>query len=326
MAFIQSNLVKWSVNSTPNTLPPVNVFAPVNVASLWTYYAGTDNIAAVTAANYFQSFAGFNGGADPGGSLKINDLIWCVCSDGYEWASVTAISPVITTAISDGTIPANTITTAMIQNQAVTAAKIANSTITATQIAAAANILGSQLSAAAGIVGTQLANNTITGTQIANTTITSAQIANNTITATQLALSVPQNVRVTLSSAAFVTAYTAGLQIIPAAGAGTIINVLNYTLTFNYLTASYTAGGAMGLQYSTIAPLLANGIAASATIPAASLTGLSAQGFQSAAGALAINGAAGLVNAGVWFTVATQNFATGSGTVTVNATYNVITV
>ena len=316
MAFNAAGLSKWS---------PFNEVGP----QLFGYVTKLDNIATVSTSTYFTPFAdSFSQSLLPF-PFNVGDTIQCTCSDGNVNLTVTAINPIATTEETTSiVIGPNSVNTAAIQNLAVTAGKIANATITTTQISASAAITGAQLSGSAGIIGTQLSGSAaILGSQLSATAgIVGTQLAANTLTATELALSVPQVISVPITSANFTTAYTAGLPIIAAAGTGTIINILSCTITFNYLTASYTAGGAIGLQYSTAAPVHAGGIAASATIAAANVTGLSAVGYETVAGALAINGAAGLVNAGIWLTVATQNFATGAGALTVNVVYNVLTV
>jgi hypothetical protein len=329
MTFKASNLVLQSV--PPN--PPV-----YGLPQFWGYYT-TDNQATVSE-NYYFNYSGTLPGGN--GQFYLGDQIYCVCSDGNIELQVATIGTPngssVTTVAPPADIALGSITTAMLGANIVTAAKIANNTITATQIAngaitttqinASAGIVGTQLSATAAIAGTQLAAAAnIAGSQLAaNAGIVGTQLAANTLTATELALSVPQVIRVPITSANFKTAFTAGLAMIPAAGAGTIIIVNSVTYTFNFLTAAYTGGGAIGLQYSTAAPVNAAGFAASATVAAADVTGLSAAGYETADGAMAIASAAQAVNQGVWFTVASANFATGSGTVVANISYQVITV
>lgn len=294
--FIPSNMYLQSV-PPPFVQQTVTGVPQVHLPALWGYTTTTDTIATVSASQYFNQFANFNQGLTSSAvntpPLGVGDTINCVCSNGNTVLLVTSVVNGIVTAVS--TIDPGSVNTAAIVNGAVTAAKIAAGTITTTQISASAGILGSQL-------------------------------ATGTITSLELAASIPQVAYGTITSANFKTAYTAGLSLIPAYAPGTIIVPVYCTFTFNYLTAAYTAGGAIGLQWSTSAPVNAGGIAASATVAAANVTGLSAQGFQSVAGAMAINGASGLVDAGLWLTVATQNFASGSGTVDYNLMYYVILV
>jgi hypothetical protein len=292
MSFQLQNITLWSQR---------DITAPAGLPQWWGYLSTVDNVATVSAAGYFN--------LDPTLEIEfttfhIGDLFYCVCTDGIVELQITALTPNITTVAFS--IAAGSVTTASIANLAVTAAKIANGTITTTQISPTAAITGSQLAVGAGILGTQLTN--------------------NTITATQLALSVPQVISVPISSANFKTAFTAGIACIPAAGPNTLIVVNSVTYSFNFLTASYTLGGAVGLQYSTAAPVNAAGFAASSTVAAATVNGLAAAGYITEPGSLAIASAAQVVNQGVWLTVATQNFATGAGSVVANISYQVVTV
>lgn len=325
MAFNAANLTRVS---------PINTLTG---PAVYQYSTTADNIATVGGATYFTPFANSTLQTFLPFTFNVNDVINCTCSDGSIDLEVTSVTPIATAqqtvtivvgpnsvntaaiqnlAVTAGKIAANTITAAQIAAGTITATQIAAATITTTQISAAAAITGAQLAAAAGIVGTQLANNTLTDTQI------TAQ----GITAASLALSVPQVIRVPITTANFKTAFTAGLACIAAAGANTIIIIDSVTYTINFLTAQYTAGGVVGLQYSTAAPVNAGGVAASATIAAATVTGVAANSAVTTTGALAINTLAAVSNMGVWLTVATQNFATGAGTVVANIHYHVITV
>jgi hypothetical protein len=352
MSFNPLLLVKLQPSSLltdPATIPTIAI-SPL-VPQYWLYNAGSDTIGTVITSGYFNYFANWTNTLEynNGQFFRVGDCVYVVAEDGNTQIQIASLDPITSTVLPPGPMAivnadiaanaaiafsklaalpsanilvgsAGNVATAVaitgdvtiantgvttISNLAVTAGKIANATITTAQI-----------SATAGIVGTQLAN----------ATITANQIANNTITGTQLATSVPQVIRVPITSANFKTAWTAGLAMIPSAGANTIIIIDDVTYSFNFLTAAYTLGGAIGLQYSTAAPVHAGGIAASGTVAAVDVTGLVAAGYESAAGLLAINGAAGLVNAGVWLTVATQDFATGAGTVVANIQYHVITI
>ena len=322
MAFIPSNMYRIS-------LPPPQQNVSSNAAPLYAfpstygYNSGLDDLATVSASGYFTPFANFN--FDQQIQLNVGDLIYCVCSDVNTTLSVVTNTNPYTTEVTP--ITGSSVVTSSIADGAVTAPKIADAAITTTQISASAGILGSQLAASAGIVGTQLsASAAIAGTQLAANTLSDTEILANGISAASLALSVPQVIRVPITSANFKTAYTAGLACIPAAGSGTIIVVDSVTYSFDFLTAAYTSGGAIGLQYSASAPANAGGFAASATVAAATLTALSATGYITTAGALAIASAAQAVDVGVWLTVASNNFATGAGAVVVNIQYHVVTV
>lgn len=324
MTFNAANLTRCS---------PANVTGP----ALYLYYSPVDNVATVGASTYFEPFGNSYSQLGYPFQLNVGDNIEATCPDGFIQLYITSISPITTAqqtvidvvgpnsvntnsiqnlAVTTGKINDLAVTTGKLAANAVTEAKIAAATITTASISGTAGILGSQLSATAGIVTGQIAANTIVA----------GNIAANTITATQLALSVPQDLRFSISSANFKTIFSAGQQIIAAAGANTIIIIDSVTYSFNFLTASYTAGGVIQLQYSTAAPAAANGIAATTGVAAATVTGLAATGYITDTGVLAINGAAGLVNAGIWLTAATANFATGAGNLVLNVKYRVITV
>ena len=299
MAFNANNLTLWSIPSTSRLfgLPQ------------WWGYLTTDTMATVEANYYFNLGNGLKIPVGGNSTWFVGDLIYCVCSDGVvqlQIASLAIDGSLVITSAAVTDIPSGSITTAMLANLAVTAAKIAANTITTSQISGTAGILGSQLSSTAGIAGSQLAN--------------------NTITTNQLALSVPQVLRVPITSAAFKTAFTAGLPILPAPGAGLAIIVEGVTYSVNFSTAQYTAGGAVSMQYSAAAPVNANGIAADVTLPAATVNGVTANSIVKILGALAINTQAAVVNMPVWLTVATANFATGAGSIVANIRYHVVTV
>lgn len=329
MAFNPNLLIKLQPDSLftdPATIP--NITAQTAVPQYWLYNSGSDTSATVLTNGYFDYFANWQNTLqyNDGQYFRSGDAIYCVCEDINVTIYVSSVANGLVETIALPVGPLS-VTTGDIVNQAVTAAKIANNTITATQIANG-TITTTQISNTAAIIGTQLAASAaILGSQLSATAgIVGTQLANNTLSATQLATSVPQNISVPITSANFKTAFTAGLACIAAPGAGLAIVVDSVTYSFNYLTAAYTAGGAIGLQYSTAAPVNANGFAACATVAAATVTGLSAAGYITEAGSLAIATAAQFVNQGLWFTVATQNFASGSGTVTANIMYRVITV
>lgn len=165
MAFQPVNLTLWSNAQSPNS--------PPTLPQWWGYDTTTDDMAVVSAAGYFN--------LNPNTLLqrttfRINDLVYCACTDGIIQLQINALSPNITTTQPPADIPAGSITTAMLGNLIVTAPKIANATITTTQI-----------SATAGIVGTQLANGTVTATQLAANAVTTAGILNANVTLAKLA-------------------------------------------------------------------------------------------------------------------------------------------
>lgn len=121
MAFNYLNWQRWSSG-----------FDIANNAQ-WNYTdTVTDNIATITAANYF---------APAVQELTVGDLIWIVATDVLtgEFAQVTAVNKTlatVTVAVFNAVLGVGSVGTTNLASQAVTAAKIANNTITASQIAA----------------------------------------------------------------------------------------------------------------------------------------------------------------------------------------------
>lgn len=139
MAFDYTKWQRWSMS-----------FDLANTA-MWNYTdTVTDNIATITAANFFDSQKGI---------LSIGDLIWIIATDQLDggFAVVTAITPHVTVSVFDAVLGVGAVGTANLAAQAVTAAKIANNTITPTQIAAN------------GLTSATLALNTIQYVQVAMT-------------------------------------------------------------------------------------------------------------------------------------------------------------
>lgn len=95
--------------------------------AMWNYSDTATAIATMTAANFFDANKG---------QLAIGDLIWLVASDALdgEFASVTAVSPHVTTSVFDAVLGVGAVGTNNLAALAVTAAKIANNTITDTQV------------------------------------------------------------------------------------------------------------------------------------------------------------------------------------------------
>lgn len=309
MAFLPINLTLWSNSQSPNT--------PRNLPQWWGYLTTTDDQATVSSAGYFN--------VDPNtllqnSSFRVGDIIYSVCTDAPSNLQITALSPNITTSVVTVDIPPGSITTSMLGNNIVTAAKIANATITTSQVSASAAILGSQLSSTAGILGTQLTAGTLTTTQLnAAAGIVGTQLANNTVGSTQLALNTIQYATVTGITPT--TLSSVGTQLVGAPGAGFVI--LPMAMNFNYIfsTAQYTSGGAIGVQYGS--GTAAGGEACSATLPSVTFNGFITNRLFGLAPAIA--GVSSLaINAPLYLTAATANFATGAGTITAYVSYIVV--
>lgn len=68
----------------------------------YTYDAGSDAMATVAAAGYFNN-------TDDDLALVADDLIWCQCTDGNLWLRVSAVSSgSVTTQFAGGNLPINT--------------------------------------------------------------------------------------------------------------------------------------------------------------------------------------------------------------------------
>ena len=144
MAFNSANLTKVS---------PANVVGP----SFFLYNTTTDDVADVSAGDYFTPFADSILQSLLPNPFNVGDSIQCTCTDGLVDIIVTSIDP-ITSAPETVTvvIGPNSVNTAAIQNLAVTTGKIANNAVTAAQIANT-TITNSQISASAGIAYSKLA-------------------------------------------------------------------------------------------------------------------------------------------------------------------------
>jgi hypothetical protein len=71
----------------------------------YTYDAGTDAMATVAAAGYFNN-------TDDNINLAVDDLIWCQCTDGNMWLRVSAISSgSVTCQFAGGNLPIQTFAT-----------------------------------------------------------------------------------------------------------------------------------------------------------------------------------------------------------------------
>lgn len=309
MSFTPISLTLWSNAQSPNS--------PRTLPQWWGYETSTDDIATVSASGYFNTVPNT---LLQNTMFRVNDYFYCACSDGLANLYITALEPNVVTAAQPADIPPGSITTSMLGNMIVTAAKIANATITTTQISGTAGILGSQLSATAGIVGTQLTAGTLTTTQLnAAAGILGTQLAANTVASGQLAKTTIQYATVTGITP--VTLSTVGASLVAAPGAGNVI--LPLALNFNYIfaTAQYTGGGAIGVQYGSTAA--AGGQACSATLAAATLNAYTANEMFGLAPAVSGLTSAS-INAPLYLTAASANFATGAGTITAFVSYIVV--
>lgn len=123
-----------------------------------------------------------------------------------------------------------------------------------------------------------------------------------------------------VANAQVLTLHTVGVAILPAQGAGTLIEIVSMVLENVFLTAAYANGGAIQLSYGA-APTTT--IPASATIAATFLTSPTASQSILVAGALASNLSSAVLNTAVSLNAATADFITGAGSLKYRIAYRV---
>lgn len=124
----------------------------------------------------------------------------------------------------------------------------------------------------------------------------------------------------TVANAAVLTLHSVGVPIIPAQGAGTLIEIVSMVLENVFLTAAYASGGAIQLSYGTGASTT---IPATATVAATFLTSPVASQVISVAGALATNLSSAILNTGIVLAAASNDFTTGAGSLIYHVQYRV---
>jgi len=117
-----------------------------------------------------------------------------------------------------------------------------------------------------------------------------------------------QSVTVPLTLAQIQNAFTTAVPIIPAPGAGNLIDVVDATLNLIFGTNAFTTGGAAQLSYGT-----GTTYPATATISAAVYTGLAANTIVKVAGVEAASTSSNYLNKPIEYTNATAAFAAGTG-------------
>jgi hypothetical protein len=152
--------------------------------------------------------------------------------------------------------------------------------------------------------------------------VVTSSIAANAVGSGQLATNIRQFLQVPLTLAQFTGMYAAPVQVIAAPAAGSIIYIDKFSVDVTYGSAALANGGAVGLQYGNTVHLA--GDAASATIPAASFTGIGANAQVGAVGAMAVGANSAT---GIFISNATAPFITGTGdTFNVNLWYTISTL
>lgn len=157
--------------------------------------------------------------------------------------------------------------------------------------------------------------------QLQDASVTTAKIANNAVTSALLDVTTLQYVKVSLTSANLKAMYATPVVIIAAPAADHIITVKESTCVYQYSTAQYTAGGALGFQYDTTAHLA--GVLASGTLAGATFDGFAANNTFQLRGANAGGLYTATVGKGLYISNDTAAFATGSGTMDVYVWYTV---
>lgn len=111
MAFNPKLLTKLQPSTLLTQPPYIPAVVPELAAvQIWTYQAGSDNLATVETNGYFYYFADWINTLqyNNGQFLQKGDLIYCVCSNGNVWLQVTQIGAIIETEVAP--IPAGSIT------------------------------------------------------------------------------------------------------------------------------------------------------------------------------------------------------------------------
>lgn len=218
--------------------------------------------------------------------LKVNDLIYCIMADG---AAIGLYN------VSDITAGVVTMT-------------------------------GFATIGAGGVGTSQIDDLAVTTAKLAANAVTTAKITDANVTSAKIAANVIQYVAVTKTAANIIGMYadtaTNGV-LIAAGGADTIHRVFNAELVVDYGSAQYTGGGAIALQYDSTDN--GAGLAASATLAAATLNAYSADSTVGLAGASASGAASAKVNKGIFLSNATGAFANGDSPVDVHIWYATVT-
>lgn len=160
---------------------------------------------------------------------------------------------------------------------------------------------------------------------IANNAITGSNIVDHVLDYSELALNVAASTTVTVPAAQIKALYDTPVQLVAAQGEGTLIIIDSILWDIFYGTTQYTAGGVLAAQYGNT--VHGAGPVASGTLAAASLNGVTADGFLSmggVAGALSVTKSAAL-NTAVYLSNQTANFATGDSTGILYVKYRVVT-
>lgn len=287
MAYTNANwtCVSSSLNQGQLTVVPFGGSSTVeNAPNLFMYGSPNDTVATIEASNYFLSQYA---------TLNVGDIIIANGTDANTLLIVTAsTSTSVTTAAFT---PAGTVNTANIVNNAVTYAKF--------QQVAADSLVGNPTGSLANAEGITLGN----GLSFSGTTL-------------QVNPSIVGQATVNMTLAQWNAMYATPVQLLAAPGAGLMNIVDSVYINLVYGSAALTAGGAVSAQYGSTAH--AGGTIITNAEAAADYTAATANTMFKLSGTLGtgVLTSAG-INAAIYISNATQDFATGTGgsfVVTVN--------
>jgi hypothetical protein len=152
--------------------------------------------------------------------------------------------------------------------------------------------------------------------------VTGSKIANNAVDFAQLAADVSSVTVTTLTSAQLNALFTTSIQLVPAPASGTVLIFDKVVIDYHWSTAVTAGGGPIAVQYSSAAN--GAGIAASASIAAATLNGLSAPALLTAGSVAVAAIDTSLEAIGLYLGCATGVFTGGGGGATVYTYYKTL--
>lgn len=126
----------------------------------------------------------------------------------------------------------------------------------------------------------------------------------------------------TISNAQLLALYDTPVQLVAAQGAGSLILVDKMVVDYHFLTAATAAGGAIQAQYANT--VHGAGVAATASIAAATLNGFVASAQMTVGSVAVAQVNTAVENIGIFLSNATADFTTGGGSAIVYTYYRVL--